>query len=71
MNGLCVRATGAEDSLRPWRLIGRFWAARVGLHYRALAVEDEATIVWFWVGRIPSMIGSLVASESAARRRRK
>jgi hypothetical protein len=23
---------------------------RVGLHYRALAVEHEADIVWFWVG---------------------
>ena len=27
MNGLRVRATGAEEMMRPWRLIGRFWAA--------------------------------------------
>ena len=27
MNGLSVRATGAEDSVRQRRLIGRFWAA--------------------------------------------
>lgn len=29
---------------------GRFWSARVGLHYRALAVEDGDNLVWFWVG---------------------
>jgi hypothetical protein len=29
VNGFCVRATGAEDSVRPRRLIGRFWAAEV------------------------------------------
>ena len=27
VNGWWLRATGAEDSVRPWRLIGRFWAA--------------------------------------------
>jgi len=30
--------------------IGRFWSVRVGLHYRALAVESEQNIVWFWIG---------------------
>jgi hypothetical protein len=30
--------------------IGRFWSARVGLHYRALAVEHEEDLVWFWIG---------------------
>ena len=34
-----------------FKKIGRFWSVRVGLHYRALAVEQENTIVWFWVGR--------------------
>jgi len=29
---------------------GRFWSVRVGLHYRALAVQRENEIVWFWVG---------------------
>jgi hypothetical protein len=33
-----------------FKRIGRFWAVRLGLHYRALAVEQEATIVWFWIG---------------------
>jgi hypothetical protein len=30
--------------------IGRFWSVRVGLHYRALAVEDGSDLVWFWIG---------------------
>jgi hypothetical protein len=33
-----------------FKKIGRFWSARVGLHFRALAVEHENTLVWFWVG---------------------
>jgi hypothetical protein len=30
--------------------IGRFWSVRVGLRYRALAVEAEDALVWFWIG---------------------
>jgi hypothetical protein len=30
--------------------IGRFWSARVGLRYRALAVEESGDLVWFWIG---------------------
>ena len=30
--------------------VGRFWSVRVGLHHRALAVEDDAGLVWFWIG---------------------
>jgi hypothetical protein len=29
---------------------GRFWSVRIGLHYRALAVQNEDQIVWFWIG---------------------
>ena len=29
---------------------GRFWSARVGLHYRVVAVQEGEEIVWFWVG---------------------
>ena len=42
-----------EDSRCPslhFKKIGRFWTVRVGLHYRALAVQREADVVWFWVG---------------------
>lgn len=30
--------------------IGRFWSVRVGQHYRALAVEVEDGLLWFWIG---------------------
>jgi hypothetical protein len=30
--------------------MGRFWSARVGLHYRALAVEHGTDLIWFWIG---------------------
>jgi hypothetical protein len=33
-----------------FRQIGRFWSVRVGLHYRALAVEIPEGLVWFWIG---------------------
>ena len=33
-----------------FKRIGRFWSVRVGLHYRALAVEYETAVVWFSVG---------------------
>jgi hypothetical protein len=40
----------------PWhpslhlKKVGRFWSVRVGLHYRAVAVEDGSDWVWFWIG---------------------
>jgi hypothetical protein len=30
--------------------IGRFWSVRVWLRYRALAVEVEDGLLWFWIG---------------------
>ena len=42
-----------RDPLHPSlrvKKVGRFWSARVGLRYRALAVEQEADLVWFWIG---------------------
>jgi hypothetical protein len=30
--------------------VGRFWSVRVGSRYRALAVEDNENLVWFWIG---------------------
>lgn len=33
-----------------FKKIGRFRSARVGLHYRALAVERSDRLVWFWIG---------------------
>lgn len=33
-----------------FKKIGRLWSARVGLSYRALAVEAPRGLVWFWIG---------------------
>jgi hypothetical protein len=33
-----------------FKRIGRFWSARVGLGYRALGLDAEGDVVWFWIG---------------------
>ncbi len=33
-----------------FKKVGRFWSVRVGLHYRALAVQQGSDLVWFWIG---------------------
>ncbi|MFG0332229.1 MAG: hypothetical protein ACF8TS_02610 [Maioricimonas sp. JB049] len=33
-----------------FKKVGRFRSARVGLQYRALAVEIEQGLLWFWIG---------------------
>ena len=30
--------------------VGRYWSVRVGLRYRALAVEIDGGLLWFWIG---------------------
>jgi len=43
-----------------FKRIGPYWSARVGLHYRALAVEVDGGMLWFWIGShadYDSMIG--------------
>lgn len=30
--------------------VGRFWSVRIGLSWRALAVHDGETLIWFWIG---------------------
>ena len=42
-----------QDPYHPslhFKKVGRFWSVRVGLHYRALAIEQGADVVWFWIG---------------------
>ncbi len=34
-----------------FKKVSRFWSVRVGLRYRALAVQDGDDMVWFWIGR--------------------
>ena len=33
-----------------FKRIGRFWSVRVGEHYRALGVDVEGGICWWWIG---------------------
>jgi hypothetical protein len=44
-----LKANPAHPSLH-LKKVGPFWSARVGLHYRALAVESGQDRVWFWIG---------------------
>ena len=30
--------------------VGVYWSARVGQHYRAVALRDGDTLHWFWIG---------------------
>jgi hypothetical protein len=30
--------------------VGRFWSVRIGLRYRALAVDVDGGLLWFWIG---------------------
>ena len=42
-----------EDASHPslhFKKVGRYCSARVGLQYRALAVEVEDGLLWFWIG---------------------
>jgi len=38
-----------HPSLR-FKKVGEYWSARVGDHFRALAVETQNGFVWFWIG---------------------
>jgi hypothetical protein len=33
-----------------FKRVDRFWSVRVGRSYRALGVDAEGGIVWFWIG---------------------
>ena len=44
-----LKANARHGSLRLKR-VGRFWSCRVGLHHRALGVDVEGGILWFWIG---------------------
>ncbi len=33
-----------------FKKVGQFWSVRIGIHYRALAVEEDVDIAWFWIG---------------------
>jgi len=48
-NFALLKQDPAHPSLH-FKKTGRFWSARVGLSHRALAIEEEGNLVWFWIG---------------------
>jgi hypothetical protein len=48
-NFALLRDDPRHSSLR-LKMVGGFWSARVGLHYRVLARERAEDPVWFWIG---------------------
>ncbi len=33
-----------------FKKVGQFWSVRIGIHYRAIAVQDKDELAWFWIG---------------------
>jgi len=44
-----LKSNPQHPSLR-LKKVGKYWSARIGVKYRALAVEIEGGLLWFWVG---------------------
>ena len=44
-----LEANPRHPSLR-FRNVGRYWSARAGASYRAVAVQDGGDFIWFWIG---------------------
>jgi hypothetical protein len=44
-----LKENPAHPSLH-FKKIGNLWSARVGINYRAVAVEDSADFIWVWIG---------------------
>lgn len=34
-----------------FKKVGKFWSARVGQDYRALAIKDGNDFTWVWIGK--------------------
>ena len=45
-----LRNNPSHPSLRLKKVRGELWSVRVGLHYRALAIEQPDGLYWFWIG---------------------
>ena len=44
-----LKADPRHPSLH-FKKVGRFWSVRVGMKYRALAVDVDGGVLWFWIG---------------------
>jgi hypothetical protein len=48
-NYALLRQNPSHPSLH-FKKVGTFWSSRVGIHFRAVAIEAGADLVWFWIG---------------------
>lgn len=44
-----LKADAQHPSLH-FKKVGRMCSVRIGIHYRAVGVEDGTDVVWFWIG---------------------
>jgi hypothetical protein len=44
-----LKTDRAHPSLH-FKKLGEVWSARVGLHYRAIAIEIDDGLLWIWIG---------------------
>jgi len=44
-----LKITPSHPSLH-FKKVGKYWSVRIGIHYRALAVNVEGGLLWFWIG---------------------
>ena len=33
-----------------FKKVKKYWTVRIGIKYRALAIEKDENIIWFWIG---------------------
>jgi mRNA-degrading endonuclease RelE of RelBE toxin-antitoxin system len=45
-----LKSNPRHSSLR-LKKVGKYWSVRVGIHYRAAAVQIDEGLLWFWIGR--------------------
>ncbi len=48
-NFVLLKQDPQHPSLR-LKKVGRLWSVRVGIRHRALAVEADDGLLWFWIG---------------------
>ena len=48
-NFTLLKADPRHPSLH-FKRAGVYWSARIGIHYRAAAIEEGDNLVWFWIG---------------------
>ena len=48
-NDALLKTNPRHPSLQ-FKKVGRFWSVRVGGRYRALAIDVEDGLLWFWIG---------------------